>query len=534
MATRRGCRPTLRAYAAIDPFVNIADGRAVRLHDLVDPAEFRASTYYREWLVPIGVEYALGLDVREPGRFHARLRLCRDLAAGNFTSSDCRFIESLEPHLRLAVSLYSDLDEARSGRELYADAMDSLTLATVVLDEHGRVIHSNRLAENVLRERDGLSLGNGRLVLSGRDDGRRFRELVERAAEQFDSDRPAVAQAMRVTRPSGRPAYELVVRPSQPGSPGEDGRLNARVAVLIGSAIAEHPRPELSVDAVRQLFGLTPKEAALALRLARGRSLEAGRAGPEHQSQYRARAPARDLREDRRRPPESAGGGVAEERRDAGTITRCTTTRATLTPSRCSDDAISSDAGRVGMIELFFDLVFVFAVTQLSHTLVADLSLSTHAAGQPAAARGLVGLDLHLLGDQLARPGTHPGACLPAGAAGRRAGDVGIDPACVRRARSLLRRALCVHAGRPDDLLPVGRAKWPGRSCCGTSSASWSGSARPPPSGSPVRTAEGLVAFRSLARRARDRVRGTVVLLRRARARPLEHRRLERARRTHG
>jgi len=79
---------------------------------------------------------------------------------------------------------------------------------------------------------------------------------------------------MRVTRPSGRPAYELVVRPSQPGSPGEDGRLNARVAVLIGSAIAEHPRPELSVDAVRQLFGLTPKEAALALRLARGRSLK--------------------------------------------------------------------------------------------------------------------------------------------------------------------------------------------------------------------------------------------------------------------
>ena len=31
-------------------------------------------------------------------------------------------------------------------------------------------------------------------------------------------------------------------------------------------------------------------------------------------------------------------------------------------------------AGRVGMVELFFDLVFVFAVTQLSHTLLAELS----------------------------------------------------------------------------------------------------------------------------------------------------------------
>lgn len=32
-------------------------------------------------------------------------------------------------------------------------------------------------------------------------------------------------------------------------------------------------------------------------------------------------------------------------------------------------------AGRVGMVELFFDLVFVFAITQLSHTLLDDLSV---------------------------------------------------------------------------------------------------------------------------------------------------------------
>jgi hypothetical protein len=124
--------PQLQPYAAIDPFVNIVEGRAVRLLDLVDPAEFRKTTYYREWLVPIGVEYALGLDVREADRFHARLRLCRAKADGEFSSADCRLVESLAPHLRLAVALYSELDEAKSGRELYADAMDSLTLATVV------------------------------------------------------------------------------------------------------------------------------------------------------------------------------------------------------------------------------------------------------------------------------------------------------------------------------------------------------------------------------------------------------------------
>ncbi|MEB0047303.1 MULTISPECIES: low temperature requirement protein A [unclassified Pseudomonas] len=33
------------------------------------------------------------------------------------------------------------------------------------------------------------------------------------------------------------------------------------------------------------------------------------------------------------------------------------------------------DSGKVGMVELFFDLVFVFAITQLSHTLLAHLSI---------------------------------------------------------------------------------------------------------------------------------------------------------------
>ncbi|MCC7457308.1 MAG: low temperature requirement protein A [Nitrospira sp.] len=47
----------------------------------------------------------------------------------------------------------------------------------------------------------------------------------------------------------------------------------------------------------------------------------------------------------------------------------------------------SADAGRVGMVELFFDLVFVFAVTQLSHTLLEDLS-----------ARGALQVGLLLLG----------------------------------------------------------------------------------------------------------------------------------------
>ena len=60
---------------------------------------------------------------------------------------------------------------------------------------------------------------------------------------------------------------------------------------------------------------------------------------------------------------------------------------------------------RVTYVELFFDLVFVFAVTQLSHTLLEHLTPRRPAADGAAVHGRVVGVDLHLLGHQLARPG---------------------------------------------------------------------------------------------------------------------------------
>ena len=63
---------------------------------------------------------------------------------------------------------------------------------------------------------------------------------------------------------------------------------------------------------------------------------------------------------------------------------------------------------KVTFVELFFDLVFVFAVTQLSHSLLQHLTVAGADRDHPAADGGVVGVDLHLLGHQLARSRTQP------------------------------------------------------------------------------------------------------------------------------
>ena len=58
---------------------------------------------------------------------------------------------------------------------------------------------------------------------------------------------------------------------------------------------------------------------------------------------------------------------------------------------------------RVTYAELFFDLVFVFAVTQISHTLLGRFTLLGALQTTLLFLARLVGVGLHLVGYQLAR-----------------------------------------------------------------------------------------------------------------------------------
>jgi DNA-binding CsgD family transcriptional regulator/PAS domain-containing protein len=263
-----------RHFMAADPFVQLPEGRAVTMHDFVDATELERSEYFREWLEPMDMVYAIGVDMRDKGRYHVRLRLCRPRREGNFTAADCRFVETFVPHLRSAIHLFSELDAVRSERSIYAEAMDQLTLATIVLDENGRVLHANRIAESILAENDGITRAGDAVQLAHREDSRRFRELVTRALDAQRAGKPGLVEVMRVRRPSGRSDIGLVVRPSTSSVGTNDERLSASVAVFLSAESGGTAERDLPSDVIQKLFGLTPKEATLALRLAAGESLQ--------------------------------------------------------------------------------------------------------------------------------------------------------------------------------------------------------------------------------------------------------------------
>lgn len=260
-----------RRYFLTDPFVGLPDGRVMTLGEMVPPERLRESDFYRLHLAPAGAEHVLGADVRVPSGIVGAIRLSRTAEQGEFSVADRLLLQGLVPHLRQAVELFARLDRMGSVRSVYAETLDLLALGVLVLDRTARVLESNEVGDAILAEEDGLALSGDVLAAADPTTGGRLRRAVETMANAAAADgAPPPADALKVERPSGRPALGLVVRPA-PHRVDLDGQHVPTVAVFLSDP-ARIPAPAAALLA--KLFGLTSAEAALAVHLSQGRSLE--------------------------------------------------------------------------------------------------------------------------------------------------------------------------------------------------------------------------------------------------------------------
>jgi DNA-binding CsgD family transcriptional regulator len=272
-------------FFSLDPFVNLPPDKVIALADILPDKELMASDYYLHYLEPIGVFRILGVDTIEPGGMVGRLRFSRGRSEPAFATRDRQLLGRLAPHLRRALQIYARLQRTTSERDVYAGAVDGLSVATIILDEQARLLNSNAMASALLEEADGLSLRGRRLQIAARETNQALQQAVTSIIQAQQRGEPGVVRALRIRRSPGRSDLGLVVRPVPASGRGE-GQASPCVAVFISD-------PDLQESASRQtlgeLFGLTPAEANLAILLARGLSL-AEASGAQNISLHTARA----------------------------------------------------------------------------------------------------------------------------------------------------------------------------------------------------------------------------------------------------
>lgn len=229
--------------------------------DFTDPEEMRRSPYYRDWLERHGCRFfaAVGTSYEDSAWF---VSIQRSIDQSLFEPEERRRLATLSKPLNDAVALSTQFSHKRVIG--MADALQLARQAALLLNENGKVLAMNTLAEDALRTTIGV--GRGQLQFSDRRSQDSYDKLVARALSREVAEGPV--SGLTVVR-SGLGTI-VPIRAVALRGWARYTFTNASVMILVGAAESEPRNPE---EIMKATFGLTRAEARLAQALRSGRSV---------------------------------------------------------------------------------------------------------------------------------------------------------------------------------------------------------------------------------------------------------------------
>ena len=235
--------------------------------DLCPREEMESSIAFKEYYAPKDCIHGIGGIILVTATARSGVTVVRGGADGPFGEPEKVILRALMPHLRRAALLHGELGSFGVRNSPPSPAIWTDTPhAFLLTDAEGRVLYANTAARELVDLKDGLAIETGRISLLSPRLELGFRKALSTIA----SGRDASMQRLEVIRPSRGTPYRLMLMPVQASGVIPLGVFLPAIAVLIVDSESQ-PEPDPSV--LRELFSLTPAEARVAAKLARGRNV---------------------------------------------------------------------------------------------------------------------------------------------------------------------------------------------------------------------------------------------------------------------
>jgi DNA-binding CsgD family transcriptional regulator/PAS domain-containing protein len=236
-------------------------GRAMIGSDVVEERALTGSLIYNDYLRPkVGVHHLVGAVLPMDGGYQAVLGIHRPRDAKNFSPADAKQLTRLLPHVQRALEVRRRLQQADQTSSSVHSILDHLSVGVIMLGANGRLLHVNTAADSILRRADGLARTPGGLRAAHKEDEVHLQALIAGLRQG------AAGGHLRLRRPSGLPAYVVMLSPVGPMIVGGEQGLPATLVFV--SAPGEKIVSDLAVLA--ELFGFPPAEARIVLALLSG------------------------------------------------------------------------------------------------------------------------------------------------------------------------------------------------------------------------------------------------------------------------
>lgn len=251
----------------VDRSVAYGMSRVITDEDLVTREEQERSGFYQEWLRHLDIYHMLGAVFPAAEGAVGVLGIHRPRRAGAYTEAERRQAALVLPHLQRALRLGQRFAAAAQTHAASLQALDRLDTGVLMTDGACRIIHASSMAERLLRENAELAVVRGRLSLRPPALHDKLLSLVRGAMDTARGTIAKTGTALSVPRTHRMP-LALEVAPLRPTVSAFGAQ---RPSVLI---FIRDPEAPIAAARLRDLFGLTRTESAVAAALGRGASLE--------------------------------------------------------------------------------------------------------------------------------------------------------------------------------------------------------------------------------------------------------------------
>lgn len=235
----------------------------------VSREEYCSTEIFNEWFRPQRAEAMIGSKLLIEGPVSMFLALMRPFSNGDFAETEIQLFDALIPHLQRAVQLQLRLAGLEGPTEGSATVLNRLPQGVVLVDAQSRVLFANSAAEALFRARGGLFSGQDGLRSESAGETRRLRKTIADCADST-GEIGGTGGRLRLSREDRAPLIVLVIP--------QRSRLGW-IDVVRPRALLFITDPEQTATAqsrnLREDFGLTPAEAALALEILKTDGLKA-------------------------------------------------------------------------------------------------------------------------------------------------------------------------------------------------------------------------------------------------------------------
>lgn len=243
------------------------------VNEIITENRFLKTRLYCEFFVQSDVRYLLFQDVIRTREVSVRITAKRSAKQGNFGIKEKMLFSRIVPHLRRALQMRNEHFNDHLIRVFLSDTVDKMKIGYMLLNRHGHILIVNSIANKILGDRVGLERFEAGIRNVEGMRGPNIKNIIQAIIRQPYKGRLAIQkeniQGFCIESSCGKPVLSVIVKRI-------DDAPRSKLSPEILIYMTDIRTTEYSIDTtiLQKIYGFTRCESRLAVRLARGDSLD--------------------------------------------------------------------------------------------------------------------------------------------------------------------------------------------------------------------------------------------------------------------